>query len=66
MEVSGQCHALAALYPWERTPVTHWIGGWLGLRAGLDTEATGKILFLYWGSNLDHLVVQPVARQYTD
>jgi hypothetical protein len=26
------------------TPDTHWIGGWLGPSAGLDTEATGKIL----------------------
>jgi hypothetical protein len=37
--VSGQCHAPAALCPREITPVTHWIGGWVGLRAGLDTEA---------------------------
>jgi hypothetical protein len=35
-------------------------------RAGLDTEATGKIIYLCWGSNLDHRVVQPVARNYTD
>jgi hypothetical protein len=25
-------------------PGTHWIGGWVGLRAGLDTEAGGKSL----------------------
>jgi len=31
-EVSGQQHALAALYPWER-PGTHFIGGWVGPRA---------------------------------
>jgi hypothetical protein len=37
--VSGQLYAPAALYPRERTPVTHWIGRWVGLRAGLDTEA---------------------------
>jgi hypothetical protein len=37
--VNGQCHAPAALCPREITPVTHWIGGWVGLRAGLDTEA---------------------------
>jgi hypothetical protein len=29
----------------------HWIGGWVGLRAGLDTEARGKILCFCWGSN---------------
>jgi hypothetical protein len=22
--------------PWERAPGTHWIGGWVGPRAGLD------------------------------
>jgi hypothetical protein len=36
--VSGQCHATVALYPEERTPGTHWLVGWVGLRAGLDTE----------------------------
>jgi len=33
--VSGQQHAPAALYPWER-PGTHFTGGWVGLRASLD------------------------------
>jgi len=33
-EVGGQCHAPAALPPWEG-PCTHYIGGWVGLRAGL-------------------------------
>jgi hypothetical protein len=40
--VSGQRHAPAALYPWGKTPGTRWIGGWVGLRAVLDTEARGK------------------------
>jgi hypothetical protein len=44
MGVSGQRHAPASLYPPERTPGTHCTGGWVGLRAGLDTEARGKIL----------------------
>jgi hypothetical protein len=30
--------------PRERTPGTHCTGGWVDPRAGLDTEATGKIL----------------------
>jgi hypothetical protein len=51
--------------PWERTPGTHWTGGWVGSRAGLDTEATGKIV-CPWGSNPDRPVVQSLARQYTD
>ena len=33
--VSGQQHAPAALYPWER-PGTHRTGGWVGPRAGLE------------------------------
>jgi hypothetical protein len=28
----------------ERTPGTHFTGGWVGLRVGLDTEARGEIL----------------------
>jgi hypothetical protein len=42
MGVSGQRHAPAALYHGERSPDTHCTGGWVGLRAGLDTEVTGK------------------------
>jgi hypothetical protein len=30
--------------PEERTPGTHCTGGWVGPRAGLDTEVRGKIL----------------------
>jgi hypothetical protein len=30
--------------PWERTFGTHWTGGLVGPRAGLDTEVRGKIL----------------------
>jgi len=33
--VSGQQYAPAALHPWERLG-THFTGGWLGPRAGLD------------------------------
>jgi hypothetical protein len=40
-----------------------WIGGWVGLRAGLDTKAKEKILFHCWGSTL---VIQSVVRHYTD
>jgi hypothetical protein len=55
--VSGQRHALAVLYPRERTPCTHCTGGWVGPRAGLNTEDTGKSFSLCRGSNLDRLVV---------
>jgi hypothetical protein len=30
--------------PGERTPGTHWTGGWVGLRAGMDKEVRGKII----------------------
>ena len=35
--VSGQQHAPAALNPQER-PGTHFTGGWVGPRAGLDGQ----------------------------
>jgi hypothetical protein len=35
--------------PGERTPGTHCTGGWVGPRAGLDTEVRGKILSLLPG-----------------
>jgi hypothetical protein len=49
--VSVQRHAPPALYPRERTLGTHWIGDWVGLTAGLDTEVRGKVLCLCRGSN---------------
>jgi hypothetical protein len=54
-----------ALPPGERTPGTHCTGGWVGPRAGLDTEDTGKILCPCRESNPDRPVVQPVVRHYT-
>jgi hypothetical protein len=51
--------------PGERTPGTHCTGGWVGPRAGLDTEVRGKIIFPRRGSNPDRPVVQPVDRHYT-
>jgi hypothetical protein len=44
MWVSGQHYAPATLYPRVRTPGTNRAEGWVGPRAGLDTEARGKIL----------------------
>jgi hypothetical protein len=66
MGVSGQSHAPAAFLPRGKDPGTHCTGGWVGPRAGLDTEVRRKILFLCLGSNLDRPVVQPVVRHYTD
>jgi hypothetical protein len=44
--VSRSCRAL----PLGKGPGVHWIGGWAGLRAGLDTEAGAKIFYLCLGS----------------
>jgi hypothetical protein len=50
--VSGQLHAPAAL-PGEIVPGTHWIGGWVGPRAVLDTVVKRKIhIFLGMSGNI--------------
>jgi hypothetical protein len=41
----------SASRPGRFTRGIHWARGWVGLRAGLNTEARGKILFLCRGSN---------------
>jgi hypothetical protein len=64
MGVSGQRYAPAALYPRGKNPGTHWIGGWVGPRAGLDAGARRKICPC-WGSNLDRPIDQPVVSHYT-
>jgi hypothetical protein len=51
MAVRGKRDAPAALNPQRKTLGTQWIGGWVGLRAGLDTNAIGKILYFCRGSN---------------
>jgi hypothetical protein len=40
--VGGQLHYPAALSPWVRAPGTHWMRGWVGPRAGLNTVAKMK------------------------
>jgi hypothetical protein len=44
---------LGRFTPAERAPGTHWIGGWVGPRAGLDNVVKRKF-------------VQPEASRYTD
>jgi hypothetical protein len=44
--------------PGEGAPCTHWIGGWMGPRAGLDAVAKEEIL-AYEGNRIP--VVQFVA-----
>jgi hypothetical protein len=52
--------------PGERTLGTHCTEGWVGPRAGLDTEDRWKILRLCRKLNLDRPIVQSVVRHYTD
>jgi hypothetical protein len=66
MGVSGQRHSPATLLPpGKGPPGTHCTGGWVGPRAGLDTEDTGKIPCPRRESIPDRPVVQPVVRHYT-
>jgi hypothetical protein len=52
--------------PRERVPGTHWIGDWVGPRAGLDKVSKRKIPSPRRESNPDRPIVQPVASRYTD
>jgi hypothetical protein len=54
------------LYPQGKAPGTHWIGGWVGLRAVLDTVLKRKIPSPRRGSKLRTPIVQSVAKRYTD
>jgi hypothetical protein len=47
--------------PRERAPGTHWIGGWVGPRAGLDAVVERKIPSPCRESNPRTATVQPVA-----
>jgi hypothetical protein len=49
----------------EIAPGTHWIGGWVDPKAGLDNMEKRKFLNLPW-IELQPLVVQPVASFCTD
>jgi hypothetical protein len=44
--------------PGERAPSTHWIGGWVNPRAGLDDVERRKFL-TYHDSKFDLSVFQP-------
>jgi hypothetical protein len=47
------------------TPDTHWIGGWVDPRAGLEDVESRKSC-PYPDLNSDFSVVQPIASRYTD
>jgi hypothetical protein len=52
--------------PRERASGTHWVGGWVGLRAVLDAVVKRKIPSPHQESNPRNLMVQSVAQRYTD
>jgi hypothetical protein len=54
------------LYPRERDPSTHFIGGWVDPRAGLDDMEKWKFLTLPGLELPPPMVGQPVASRYTD
>jgi hypothetical protein len=64
MEVSGQLDAPARFTLREGVPLTHWIGGWVGLSAGLDVVLKRKIRSPRRESNPNHPIVQPLATLY--
>jgi hypothetical protein len=54
------------LYPRERAPGTHFIGGWADPRAGLDDMEQWKFFTLPGLELPPPMDVQPVASLYTD
>jgi hypothetical protein len=52
----------AALSPRETAPGNHWIGGWVGPRAGLDAVVRIKIPSPLPGP--EPLIIQSVAQRY--
>jgi hypothetical protein len=52
--------------PREKAPGTHWIGGWVGLRAVLDVVVNRKIPSPRRELNSRTPIIQPIAQRYTD
>jgi hypothetical protein len=49
------------LYPQGKSPGTHWIGNWVGSRAGIEALAKRKIPTSCRDTNLDHPARSPVV-----
>jgi hypothetical protein len=64
----GECLATrpGRFTPRERSPGTHWIGGWVVSRAVLDAVVKRRIPSPRRESNPRTTIVQPVAQRYTD
>jgi hypothetical protein len=54
--MSCQLHAPASLPPGKQPPGTHWIGGWVGLRVGLEDMEKRKFL------TIPGVELQPLGR----
>jgi hypothetical protein len=64
VEVTGQLHDPAVLPSGKDALVTHWLGGWVGPRAGLDAVVKRKIPSLPL-PRLEPPIIQLVAERYT-
>jgi hypothetical protein len=53
-------------YSQGKRPDTHWIGGWVSPKAGLDAVSKRKIPSICRDSNPDHPMVQPIVSRYID
>jgi hypothetical protein len=66
MQVNRQFHAKAALPLGKDAHVTHWRGGWIGSRVGLDVVKKRNISWPHKESNTDSKVVSQLPSHYTD
>jgi hypothetical protein len=57
--------AYRPLYPREKAPSTHWVGGWVGYRASMDDIQKRKFLTVP-GLELRPSAVQLVPSRYTN
>jgi hypothetical protein len=64
--MSCQLHAPGRFTLRERTPGTHWIGGWVEPRAVLDVVVKRKIPSPRRDSNPRTPIVQPLVQRYAD
>jgi hypothetical protein len=64
LEVSGKRDAPPRFNPGENPPITHWIGGWVGPRTGLETVEQRTFSWHCWDSNFYPSAVQPVPNYY--
>jgi hypothetical protein len=60
IDVSGQGYDLATLFL-GKVSGFHWIGGWVGLRNGMDRLQDRNISCLGQESNQDPSDIQPIA-----